>query len=89
MVEPLTARQREILALLAAGMQYPDIAARVYISRSSVKNHCTKIYQALGAVNAAQAVAIAYERGIFVPDILSTSPPDGFRVALVPWQEAS
>ena len=53
----LTARQLEILALVADGLNNADISNRLYLSESTVKWHIRKILRALGVSNRAQAVA--------------------------------
>ena len=44
---PLTARQREILALMAEGLSNNAIARRLYVSEKTVVQHCSNIYAAL------------------------------------------
>jgi PAS domain S-box-containing protein len=53
----LTARQIEILALVAEGLSNSEIASRLYLGESTVKWHIRKILRALGVANRAQAVA--------------------------------
>jgi PAS domain S-box-containing protein len=53
----LTARQVEILALIAEGLNNAEIATRLYLTESTVKWHVRKILKALGVANRAQAVA--------------------------------
>lgn len=53
----LTARQIEILALVAEGLNNAEIASRLYLTESTVKWHVRKILRALGVANRAQAVA--------------------------------
>jgi DNA-binding NarL/FixJ family response regulator len=60
----LTAREREILALLAEGLANRAIAERLGITERTVKFHVAEILARLGASNRAQAVAIAKARGI-------------------------
>lgn len=58
--EPLSARQRDVLALLAEGLPNEAIAERLFISRNTVKFHVAGIYARLGVrnrVQAAQALA--------------------------------
>ena len=55
----LTARQREVMSLLAAGFSTDAIAARLSISVATVRNHVTAILTALGAHSRLEAVAIA------------------------------
>ena len=60
----LTAREREILALLAEGLSNRAAGERLGISERTVKFHVGEILARLGATNRAQAVAIAKARGI-------------------------
>jgi two-component system nitrate/nitrite response regulator NarL len=60
----LTQRQMEILLLLAEGKTLPEMAAELYLSEHTVKSHRKTLFAALGAKNAAGAVACAYQRGI-------------------------
>src|SRR6185295_4337452 len=53
----LSARQLEILALVAQGFSNAEIASRLYLTESTVKWHVRKILRALGVANRAQAVA--------------------------------
>jgi DNA-binding NarL/FixJ family response regulator len=60
----LTAREREILALLAEGLSNRAAAERLGIAERTVKFHVAEILARLGAANRAQAVAIAKARGM-------------------------
>lgn len=60
----LTAREREILALLTEGQRPGEIADGLFLSIKTVKNHLTSIYTKLGVETGAQAVAEAYRRGL-------------------------
>lgn len=62
--EPLSAREREVLGLVAKGTSNREIAAVLFISEATVKTHLTHIYGKLGAKDRAAAVAVAYDRGI-------------------------
>jgi DNA-binding NarL/FixJ family response regulator len=57
--EILTAREREILQLLADGMSNADVAEHLYISQETVKSHVRHILSKLEADTRTQAVAIA------------------------------
>lgn len=60
----LSEREKEILQLLSEGLEYRDIAARLYISPNTVKKHTISIYQKLHVNSKAQALRIAYTRGL-------------------------
>lgn len=63
----LTAREAEVLALLAEGMPVSAIAGRLYISESTAKSHISKLYEKLGASNRAQALMMAVRLGLVQP----------------------
>ena len=54
----LTAREREIMNLIAQGLTNGQIAERFVLSEKTVKNHVNRIYGKLGAANRAQATAL-------------------------------
>jgi putative nucleotidyltransferase with HDIG domain len=60
---PLSTREVEVLKRLAQGMVYKQIAHELSLSTSTVRTHLHNIYGKLGAVDRAQAVLIATERG--------------------------
>lgn len=72
----LTNREREILALVAAGLSNGQIAAREYISMATVKTHLTRLLAKLDARDRAQLVIIAYEGGL-APAASAAPPPAG------------
>ncbi|GAA2374174.1 response regulator transcription factor [Nonomuraea africana] len=63
-VDPLSAREREILELIAQGTTNREAAARLFISEATVKTHVLHIYTKLGVNDRAAAVAVAYQRGL-------------------------
>jgi len=70
----LTARELEILALIAAGLTNAEIAARLFISPLTCKSHVSRILTKLEARDRTQLVVIAYESGLVVPG-QSYAPP--------------
>jgi putative nucleotidyltransferase with HDIG domain len=60
---PLSAREVEVLKRLGQGMVYKQIALELALSTSTVRTHLHNIYGKLGAVDRAQAVLMATERG--------------------------
>ena len=57
--EPLTAREVEVLGLMAAGLSNPEIATRLYIGVGTVKTHVNRLFAKLAAESRTQAVARA------------------------------
>jgi putative nucleotidyltransferase with HDIG domain len=60
---PMSAREVEVLRRLAKGMVYKQIASELGLSTSTVRTHLHNVYGKLGAMDRAQAVLIATERG--------------------------
>jgi DNA-binding NarL/FixJ family response regulator len=60
---PLSTREVEVLKRLAEGKVYKQIAHELELSTSTVRTHLHNTYAKLGAVDRAQAVLIATERG--------------------------
>ena len=60
----LSPRQREVLELLALGMDNDQIAARLYISRNTVKFHVRTIYRRLGVHNRVEAARVLAGAGV-------------------------
>jgi DNA-binding NarL/FixJ family response regulator len=73
-VDELTAREREILRLIAGGLSNAEIGKELYISDTTVKTHVTHILQKLDLRDRVQAVVLAYETGLFE---LDARRPDG------------
>lgn len=62
--DALSAREREVLVLVARGTSNRDIARELFISEATVKTHLTHIYGKLDVKDRAAAVAVAYDRKI-------------------------
>jgi DNA-binding NarL/FixJ family response regulator len=60
----VTKREEEVLQLIADGCSTPEVAAKLYISQKTVKNHLASIYQKLDARDRTQAVLAAVRMGI-------------------------
>jgi DNA-binding NarL/FixJ family response regulator len=63
----LSARELEVLALVAAGTTNRESAAKLFISEATVKSHLLNIYAKLGVSDRAAAVAEAFNRGLLTP----------------------
>ncbi|WP_223864832.1 response regulator transcription factor [Streptomyces sp. 5-10] len=66
-VDALTAREREVLALLGGGLSNGRIARRLQVVEGTVKAHVSSILARLGVENRAAAAVIAHEAGILPP----------------------
>ena len=60
----LTAREREVLALVASGLEGKEIAHELFVSHDTVRTHVAHALAKLGARSRAQAVGIAVRRGL-------------------------
>ena len=60
--ESLTAREREVLALITEGLGNAEIAERLSISEKTVRNHVSNVFDKLGVWTRAQAMVFAHER---------------------------
>ncbi|MEU9210820.1 response regulator transcription factor [Streptomyces sp. NPDC048415] len=84
----ISARELEVLSMLAKGMSNAELARRLFISVSTVKRHLTNIYRKLGAVSRVDALRRAEAAGMLParhPD--ERSPTSGS--PLPPWQGRS
>jgi DNA-binding NarL/FixJ family response regulator len=60
----LTEREGEVLALIAQGLSNAEIAAQLFVSRSTVKTHINQIFAKTGSRDRAQAILYAQRHGM-------------------------
>jgi DNA-binding NarL/FixJ family response regulator len=63
----LTAREAEVLGLVAEGLSNKEIAGRLHIGPATVKTHINNLFAKTGVRDRAQAVRYAYQRGLIEP----------------------
>jgi DNA-binding NarL/FixJ family response regulator len=66
-LEELTAREREVLALVGRGLSNVEIADELVLSPLTAKTHVARLFSKLDARDRAQLVVVAYETGLVVP----------------------
>jgi DNA-binding NarL/FixJ family response regulator len=75
-VRDLSEREREVFRLIARGLSNEEIGRELYISETTVKTHVTHILQKLDLRDRVQAVVLAYQTGLFEPDLPWSSGRD-------------
>lgn len=60
----LTERERKVLSLVAAGLSNGEIAAKLFLSEKTVRNHLTRIFDKLGVQTRSRAIVVAREAGL-------------------------
>jgi DNA-binding NarL/FixJ family response regulator len=67
LLDPLSAREREVLVEVAGGWSNTEIGERLHISGATAKTHVSRLLMKLGVHDRAQLVMIAYETGLVTP----------------------
>lgn len=70
LVAELSAREIDVLKLLARGLTNADIAARLYLSEGTVRNHVSFILAKLDVADRTQAALLALRHGLIADDVL-------------------
>jgi DNA-binding NarL/FixJ family response regulator len=66
-LDELTAREREVMALVATGLSNDEIAEHLAVTRATAKTHVSRALVKLRVRNRAQLVTLAYETGLVLP----------------------
>ncbi|MCX7603307.1 MAG: response regulator transcription factor, partial [Bryobacteraceae bacterium] len=65
---PLSAREREIVMLVAQGYKNKEMAEKMFISEQTVKNHLHNIFDKLGVADRLELALYAIHKGLHLPD---------------------
>jgi len=63
----LTAREREVLALMVAGLNNQNIAGKLFVSLSTAKSHVSNVLSKMGAATRTEAVSLALKHKLVPP----------------------
>jgi len=74
LLDELTPREREVVALVARGLSNPDIAEQLVISPATSKTHVSRAMLKLGVHDRAQLVVFAFDAGLAVPRTQASAP---------------
>lgn len=69
LLERLTAREREVLSMMARGLSNQQIASSLVLSEATVRTHVSRIMLKTGSHDRGNAIVLAYQSGLVVPGI--------------------
>jgi DNA-binding NarL/FixJ family response regulator len=72
--DPLTPRERSVLALVAEGRTNRQVGQALFISEKTVSVHLSRVMAKLGASSRTEAVSVAYSRGLLAPADHASAP---------------
>ena len=75
-IDRLSPREREVSVLVAKGLTNPQIAARLFISATTVRHHLTAIFRKLRIANRFELIVLCFRHELVVAPTDSTSSDD-------------